>query len=160
MDLFGIDRHEKHSGDDGKCDWFGVREFFKDKLPNIEFKARYFSNKTDSFDKLYSEVLKEVNETLVRQISEVPFLTRDTLTEEDEKLKYAPISNLGCESKVAWIDNRLKISGGSTSVLTLSNKNIICTNKYLVSDEFVDQPAENRQKLWKWARTSEESKKV
>ena len=78
MDLFGIDRHLKHRGNDGKCDWFKVREFFKNVLPNITFKQHALSGKADSFDKLYSEVLKEVNETLVRQISEVPFLTRDT----------------------------------------------------------------------------------
>ena len=83
-----------------------------------------------------------------------------TLPDDDKKLSHSPITNLGCESKVAWIDNRIKISGGSTSVLTLSNKNIICTNKYLVSDDFVDQPTGRCQKLWKWARTSEECKQV
>ena len=76
------------------------------------------------------------------------------------KIINAPVSNLGCESEIAWLDNRLKISGGTTTVPTLSNKNVICTNKYLVSDDFLSQTVEDRKKQWKWARSSQESKQV
>ena len=87
-------------------------------------------------------------------------MTQDTVTKDDQKLLFAPVTNLGCESEIAWLDNRLKFSGGTTSVLTLSHKNTICTNKYLLSDEFTLQTKDNRKKEWKWARVSDESKQV
>ena len=75
------------------------------------------------------------------------------------KLMFAPMSNLGCESDIAWLDNRLKFSGGSTSVLTLSNKKIIHTNKAISSELFPDAESERKEK-WKWARSSDEVKAV
>ena len=48
-------------------------------------------------------ILKETIETLDRQISEVPFLTQDTVTKDDQKLLYAPVTNLGWESEIAWL---------------------------------------------------------
>ena len=97
---------------------------------------------------LYSRIPAECIEGLERQIADVPFLTKECSSDEDKKLMYAPISNLGCESKIGWLDNRLKISGGTTSVNTLSNKNIVATNKYLISDEFEGLTDEERKKEW------------
>ena len=129
MDLYGIDRHTRHEGDDSKCDWFSVRQFFQMKMPEIKMKQEILSASTDSFNQLYSKALAEVIEALNRQISEVPFLTKECVSEEDVKLAFAPISNLGCESEIGWLDNRLNISGGTTSISTLSNKNVVTTNK-------------------------------
>ena len=53
------------------------------KLPEIRIKQNILSQSSDTSDKLYSEVLKETIETLDRQLSEVPFLTQNTLTKDD-----------------------------------------------------------------------------
>ena len=134
--------------------------FFYMKLPELNLTQQILSRKTDSSDQLYSRILVEVIESLRRQLADVPFLTKDCVSQEDSKLAFAPISNLGCESEIGWLDNRLKFSGGSTSVITLSNKNVITTNKYLMSDEFEGLTDEERKGAWKWARNSNESKEV
>ena len=68
-------------------------------------------------DKLYSFVLDEAVETLQR---EMPFFsvvleendpnTGLTSSANKAKLRYAPFSNLGCESEIAWLNSRLKQS--------------------------------------------------
>lgn len=77
-----------------------------------------------------------------------------------EALKAAPLTNLGCESEFAKFDNRIRASGGSTSIETLSKKNIIFTNKYLVNSEFNDKTEGEKRQQWSWARTSNETKAV
>ena len=39
-----------------------------------------------------------------------------------DRLEYAVVTNLGCESEFGKLDNRLKVSGGSATVETLSRK--------------------------------------
>lgn len=41
-----------------------------------------------------------------------------------EKLEQALLTNLGCEGEMAKLDNGLRVCGGSTSVATLSRKNV------------------------------------
>ena len=53
--------------------------------------------------------------------------------------------NLGCESQFAKFDNRLKVSGGSTSVPTLSRKDIEATNAYLVDSKYVEMGQGDKQ---------------
>ena len=43
------------------------------------------------------------------------------------KLDYIPLTNSGCESEFAKLDNRIKITGRTTSVQTLKKK--YCDNK-------------------------------
>ena len=74
-----------------------------------------------------------------------------------EKLQYAPLTNLGCESEFAKFDNRIKVSGGSTSISTHSMKNIVVTNGLLIDPDFVNKPELERRQRWKWARNSEEA---
>ena len=55
---------------------------------------------------------------------------------DPNKLTYASITNLGCESEFAWFGNRVKISGGTESVQSISRKRLICTNALLVDSSF------------------------
>ena len=113
-------------------------------------------------------MLKETSETLRCQLSAMPFFY--DILEPDEaqnyelpdpsKLTYAPTTNLGCESKFAWFDNRVKISGGTESVQSISRKRVICTNALLVDSSFDNLSDKERLDSWKWARTSEESSEV
>ena len=75
-----------------------------------------------------------------------------------EKLKLAPLTNLGCESEFAKFDNRVKICGGSTTVTTLSRKNLVMTNGLLRDSFFTELTCGDKRKKWKWARTSDEVK--
>ena len=60
------------------------------------------------------------------------------------KYKFAPITNLGCESEFAKLDNRIKVTGGSTSVQTLSKKNVIANSKFLSKADFQSMSSEER----------------
>ena len=176
MDVFGIDKHEKKNvcceskkESETKNPWKTVKDFFSKKLPEVKCVK---DNLEDSGpNQLLKAVLEESLDTLHRQLSEMPFFTsiiednseddalnNDSLNNES-KLLYAPISNLGCESEIAWLDNRLKMSGGTTSVTTLSRKKVISTNSLLTGEDFPSTNAERRHE-WKWARTSNEVKTV
>ena len=80
-------------------------------------------------------------DTIERQCNQVSYLRNDETLDKEKKqlLKQAPLTNLGCESEFAKFDNRVKATGGSTSVSTLSKKNIIATNKLLVTSDFTDK---------------------
>ena len=40
-------------------------------------------------------------------------------------MKYAPLTNLGCESEFSKLDHQIKVSGGSTVIQTFSRKNLL-----------------------------------
>ena len=108
-------------------------------------------------ERLFAAVLEEVSSTINRQLSEMPFFDeREESLVDVSKLAYAPLTNLGCESEFAKLDNRIIISGGSTSIETLSRKNVILTNRLLVDPTFTQQSSDDKRSRWKWARTSEE----
>ena len=75
-------------------------------------------------------------------------------------MKQAPLTNLGCESEFLKFDNRVKATCGSTSVSTHSKKNIIATNKLLVTSDFTDKSINEKRVEWAWARKSDEAKEV
>ena len=159
MELLGIDKSSKIRREDRN--WAGVREFFKKKIPELE-EIRDKGIGGSGEDELMSEVLEEVLDTLHRQLKEVSYFSQEeSITEEaEEKMKYVPLSNLGCEGEFAKLDNRLKVSGGTVPVETLSRKNVIATNAFLVDSSFAELSADERKQQWKWARTSESVKEV
>ena len=82
------------------------------------------------------------------------------MTMDIEKLQLAPMTNLGCESEFAKLDNRVRSSGGMTTIKSHSIKNIIATNGLLVDSEFTAMDEQERKRRWKWARTSEPVKEI
>jgi hypothetical protein len=52
------------------------------------------------------------------------------------------------------------MSSGSTSVVTLSNKRVIKTNKCLKLEEFLVLSADGKRKRWQWAFNSDAAKAV
>ena len=162
MDLPGIDERGKNLKN--VRDWYGVRDFFKLKLPEIDDLYEQLKSGNGK-DRLYSAMLKETSETLRGQMSAMPFfydnLEHDEAQNDElpdpNKLTYAPLTNLGCESEFAWFDNRVKISGGTESVQSISSKRVICTNALLVDSSFDNSSDKERLDSWRWARTSEES---
>ena len=76
-----------------------------------------------------------------RQLSVMDYFeVGDVASMPDEvKLQYAPLTNLGCESEFAKLDNRVRVFGRITSVSTHSKKNIVATNGLLVDSEFLNK---------------------
>ena len=91
---------------------------------------------------LFAVILTEILETLIRQLGEMEFFfpiidpdsnqvrkdsDRESLS-TDSKITHAPLINLGCESELAKLDNRIKICGGTTLIQTISGKNVVTNN--------------------------------
>ena len=70
-------------------------------------------------------------------------------------MKLSPLTNSGCESHKAELDVRVKHSGGSAPLETLSDKQIVSVNGYLLQPIFETDKAGEE---WLWARNSEETK--
>ena len=62
-------------------------------------------------------------------------------------MKYASLTNLGCESEFSKLDHRIKITGGSISVQTLSRKNFLTSGCLLVSSEFELKTSNSKSKF-------------
>ena len=151
MDLLGIDKQQDHRNENRN--WVGVREFFKTKLDRLEHLKADFKKTATGKEKLIGAVMEETVETLKRQLNEMDYFDDEVNSEIDqEKLKFAPLTNLGCESEFAKLDNRVKISGGSTSIRTHSMKTIVATNRLLVSSDFLEKTDVEKRQQWKWAR--------
>lgn len=165
MDLLGIDEAKKNKRADRN--WEGIRQFFTDKLTELEV-IRDECNKNDQGEtKLLGAVVEEVIISLRRQLSATSFFNSvpgcQSKYEEQpdlEKLKKAPLTNLGCEGQFAKFDNRVKVGGGSSSVETLSKKNIVSTNSLLTDDSFTFLSESERREQWKWARNSDETEEA
>ena len=76
--------------------------------------------------KIYAEVLLE---TVNWQLGEMEFVSSVINlgsildTNLNPKFEYAPLTNIGCESQLSKLDNHINITGGTTSIKTIS-KNI------------------------------------
>ena len=91
-----------------------------------------------SLEKLTCSAVKEVSVCVRRKMDEVEYLRDDTTVDTKiiEEMMYSPLTNSGCESRQANLDRRVKFSGGSTPLQTLSNKEVVAGNSYLNSSSF------------------------
>ena len=138
MHLLGIDKHDS-SNFERTCN--RVRQLFAAKLPELPQKMEECATAATG---------KEVISIINRQLSEIPFLDeREESLVDVSKLAYAPLTNLGCESEFAKLDNRISISEGSTSIKTLSRKNVILTNRLLVDPTFTQQSSDEKMEVGK-----------
>ncbi|ESO85476.1 hypothetical protein LOTGIDRAFT_154967 [Lottia gigantea] len=137
--------------------WTGVKGFFQEKLSKLKTLCENFSKNKTGKGKLIGTVLCEVVETVNRQLAEMDYFDSESDIGEacDQNLKFAPLTNLGCESDFGKLDNRLRVAGGMTSINTHSNKNV-ATNGFLNSVDFVNSSETDRRAKWKWAGRSEE----
>ena len=111
-----------------------------------------------SIEQLKSKCVGKILEGLERQLSKVGIFRGEFTQETLEKLKHAPLTNSGCESRQAQLDVRLKHSGGLAPLQNISNKQTVAVNGYLKTSDFDD--LEKAGELFKWARTADEAKKV
>jgi len=138
MKLLGIDDKDEKDLYRGQRNWGGVKDFFARKLPELA-EIRDNSRNGSGKERLLAAVVDEVIDSLHRQLSEMKFFseipgvpnaegTEDMPSPNYSKMELAPVTNLGCESEFARLDNRIKVSGGTESVMSMSRKNIIATN--------------------------------
>ena len=73
-------------------------------------------------------------------------------------MKYTPLSDSGCESRMAQLDVKVKFSGGASPLKTLGNKQLVNVNKYLMTEDFNDD--KGTLALFGWARNSIEAKEA
>ena len=160
MLFLGIDEGKEIENE--RRNWEGIKEFFQQKLSVLkDYRKSILDSEPNGIEKLKAAILEEVVDTIERQISQVAYLRKDEVSEiNKQNLKNAPLTNLGCESEFAKFDNRVKATGGSTSVNTHSKKNIIATNRFLVNTDFSTKSNPEKREQWAWARNSKEAKEV
>ena len=158
MKLLGIDK----MGDkrNKERSWSGVEKFLNSKLAELyqlmkDLNGPHRTGK-ENFKAL---VIEEIIDAVKKQMSDTDYFTRSN-DEVCEKIKYAPLTNSGCESEFAKFKHQIKANGGSTSIQTLSRKNIISSVKLLADPKFMSKSLDERKSCWDWARTAEEVKEV
>jgi hypothetical protein len=161
MEILGIDQFKDVKNVNRS--WKGVKQFFKDELPELETQSVDLSQEKTGVSRMHTKIYDEIVTAIRRQLAVMPFFTDedgegDDITEE--LMKWAPLTNLGCESKMGWLDNRIKVSGGSTTVHTLSHKSIVAHNGFLSADVFQDLSPEEKLVLWRFGRSSDTAKTV
>ena len=104
---------------------------------------------------LTAAAIAAVKEGWSNQLKSMPFY-RDQSAVSQRTLD----SNLGCESKMAKLDERLKSSGGGISLKTISNKDKISSNQLFQHEKWRSSTTAERRAHWSWARNSPETKLV
>ena len=157
--VIGIDEFKKTSNP--KRSWRGIKEFFSDKLNDLEKVAE--NNDGGTMEKLRGKCAKNVKEALQNQLSMSAFFLDDGNSEEkpdDKTLEKAPLTNLGCESEFGFVTNDFKEEGGSTSLATISDKHIVARNKLFEKERFTNLSKKEKQRRYKWARNSPQAKEI
>ena len=152
--LLGIDQFAKIKNPDRN--WAGVKSFFEGKLEEIKNLAKVTDSEPTSLNKVVAKCAEKVVENLERQLYKVAYMRGEVDTDTASKMKFAPLTNSGCESRMAELDVRVKYSGGSAPVPTISDKQVVAKNKYLLSDDF--DTAEKTEDMFLWAKSSAEAK--
>ena len=143
-------------------DYTGFKGFVANRFGRIAEIAQEYLAQRQSILDFFEAVLDVNSNKLVLAFSTYIqnnwffFDEREESFVDVSKLAYAPLTNLVCESEFAKLDNRISISGGSTSIETLSRKNVILTNRLLVDPTFTQQSSDEKRSRWNLARTSEE----
>ncbi|ESO93019.1 hypothetical protein LOTGIDRAFT_162043 [Lottia gigantea] len=161
MDLIGIDGRKD---DARRRSWEQVRVFFQSQLQSLELHQKNLSRAETGKGRLIGAVINEIIEMLQRQLYEMDFLKPKAeanellLIPDLDKLKYAPLTNLRCESQLGKFDNRIRFAGGMTTITTHSRMNIVSSNGLLCNPQFVDLVDKDKKIRWKWG--SETAQKV
>ena len=142
---------EEHNED---RNWVGMKNFFDEKLKGLKEMKKNASSK-DSFKQLVAKAADNIHDAMERQLSKMAFFCGPVSEETLSKMSFAPLTNSGCESRQAELDVRVKHSGGSAPLETLSDKQIVSVNGYLLQPIF---ETEGAGKEWLWARSSAETK--
>ena len=80
------------------------------------------------------------SDTLKRQLSVMVYgVEIGEVVSDVEKLKHVPLTNLGCKTYFAKLNDRFRVSDIMTCVSTYSKNNIVTTNGILVDSKFLNR---------------------
>ena len=111
--------------------WKGIREFFNLKLDLLD-NMKKVDNNAKAEDIITSECAGNIREALKKQLDYMKWFTdeADTIPVDiQSKMERAPLTNSGCESEFAFLDNICKVTSGNTRLTTLSDRHIVRRNK-------------------------------
>ena len=131
--------------------WDGVRDFVNRKLTELQEMINLTPETNEG--KLKQACAAKVKENVERQLGQIAFFSGHQ--KPAKKMKFTPLTNSASESRMAELDVKCNFTGGSTPITTISNKQVIGTNKLLLSTEFKDE--DYIVEAFKWARTSEQA---
>ena len=153
--ILGIDEFGKTKRDDRN--WQCVKDFFEKKLQElktISITSEEISNK----EKLLASCATKVVDNIERQLNQMAFFRGEIDNHTKLKMQHTPLTNLGCESRMAQFDNRVKFSRGFAPISTLSDKQVVATNKYLLQPK-LDDPKVCKAEFT-WAKNSKPATEV
>ena len=127
MELLGIDEHKRVRN--AERSWEGVRNFMNSKFVELENKRDTLLLTGTAVDGLHAAVIKEIVHNVKKQLSVMRYFDDDC--DNEMLVAGCPLTNSGCESRNADLDVRLRASGGTTTVQTLSDKAVVKSNAYL-----------------------------
>ena len=89
------------------------------------------------------------------------YFTDDTFPHDiEEKQNDAPLTNSGCESNFSQLDLECRRGSGQTKLQTMSDRHMVKGNRYFDTEQWMLMSSELKNKEWKQARNSKESKVV
>ena len=151
-DILGIDDFGKTKRDDRN--WQCVKDFFEKKIKELKTISSISEDKSNK-EKLLASCAAKVVDNIERQLNQMAFFRGEIDIETQLMIKHAPLTNLGCESRMAQFDNRVKFSRGFAPISTLSDKQVVATNKYLLQPN-LDDP-EVCKSEFTWAKNSKQA---
>lgn len=145
--------------------WDGLQQFFKEKIAWMEIQMRKTADMKGQ-ERLQAESYGKIKEGWERQLSTMLFYReQDSGQVPDQtldKMRQANVlTNSGCESHFADLDNMIKSSaGGNSNLETFSQRHVIAKNKYLVSENWMKMSEKEKRSKFRWARSSPQAKLV
>ena len=115
---------------------------------------------------MQAEAYGKIKEGWERQLSTVQFYRKEDsehLSQEvlDKMSQANVLTNSGCESHFADLDNMIKSSaGGNSNLETFSQRHVIAKNKYLESENWVKMSEKEKRATFRRARSSPQAKLV
>ena len=152
-DILGIDTGGNIQREDRN--WSGVKLFYDSVLSKLSKMGKEDPSMSIK-DKLVARCALKVEEHLKEQLDQVNFLKSGISDVKEAKLLHAPLSNSGCESRFAQLSNAVKSSGGAAELDTISDKQIVGVNKFLLQPGVKESAAE----YFDWAHNSQQAKEA
>ena len=149
----GIDKF-KHVASEYRS-WDGLNRFFQEKEQWME--------DLNGEGHLTVAAIAAVKECWSNQLKSMPFYRDQSAVSQrtlDSMRQSNVLSNLGYESKMAKLDDKLKSSGGGISLKTISNKDKISSIRLFQHENWRSSTTAERRADWSWARNSPEAKLV
>ena len=131
--------------------WKGIRSFFFTKLDVLEKMTEVVEN-CGAQQLMIAACAGNVKAALSNQLNDMKWFTdkASSIPENiQSKTERAPLTNSGCESEFAFLDNVCKTTSGNTELSTLSNRHIISKNKLFSHDKWKNLETAEKKKKWK-----------